>query len=431
MKKIIIWLFIILILIQVVYTTNYIGKLLLISVSVSSVPNSAVNRQDSGFSDSNELGNAKSDVEIQSKKSGKSSSHDSDIISIDDSSNVPGDSKNIVESELITGLAVEHDLKLPPTYHQFYGTVKYSHGPDAIDGTLVIAEVNSINFSAVVSNGKYGYSPLFLVENANDADLIEFFVNDNKEAEYTFEDGAATQLNLIIPGFVDLQPTEITYYSYAEPIKAGMWIVFESGIKNTGVQDAEDSFNIRWFLDDEEVRYGSHVPIDAGQTIMDDNSAYVWNPAMPGIHTIKFVVNADLKHVNESDYSNNEIEIQIDIPENCKYFYTPGCDYIDLKAGEITYSGVNPITFSSSMSNIGSLDSAAFNIKWFVDGNQVVYRSNSAIAAGATVENVATSHKWDNPTSGQHTIKFAVNVDKHFAELNYDNNEASITVNVP
>ncbi|GAG01289.1 unnamed protein product, partial [marine sediment metagenome] len=152
-------------------------------------------------------------------------------------------------------------------------------------------------------------------------------------------------------GFADLKPTEITYYSWTEPITAGMWIAFESGIENTGTQNAENRFNIKWFLDDEEVRYGSHSPVPAGQTVMDDNSAYVWDVAMPGTHTIKYVVNADLKHVDESNYYNNEVELQFEIPENCKYFVTDDCDeYIDLKAGEITHSsgqvGV-PMTFSS------------------------------------------------------------------------------------
>jgi len=91
-------------------------------------------------------------------------------------------------------------LALPPTFHQFYGTVKYTDGANTEDGALITAEVNSVEFSTVTLDGKYGYSPLFLVENANDGDVIEFFANGNKVAEYIFEDGATTQLNLVMSG---------------------------------------------------------------------------------------------------------------------------------------------------------------------------------------------------------------------------------------
>jgi len=91
-------------------------------------------------------------------------------------------------------------LGLPPTFHQFYGTVKYSDGANTEDGTLITAKVNSVEFSTVTVSGQYGYSPLFLVENANDGDIIEFFVNGNKDTDYIFEDSATTQLNLVISG---------------------------------------------------------------------------------------------------------------------------------------------------------------------------------------------------------------------------------------
>ena len=278
-------------------------------------------------------------------------------------------------------------------------------------------------------------APAGYVNDNTDCDDVDSAINPG-EAE-TCNDNIDNNCNGNIDEgcLADLEPTEITYYSWKEPIIAGMWIVFESGIQNTGTQDAENRFNVKWFLDDEEVRYGSHISIDAGQTIMDDNSVYVWNPAMPGTYTVKFVVNADTKHAAESDYTNNEIEIPVDIPENCKYFVTEGCDYIDLEAAAITYAGQlaagTPVTFDSSMSNIGAMDSNAFNIKWFVDDEPVVYGSNGAIAAGATIENVATSYRWRNPTSGQHTITFDINVDKHFDEFDFGNNEQSIVVNVP
>ena len=60
----------------------------------------------------------------------------------------------------ITGMAVGDEPSLPPTFHQFYGTV------NAADGTSIMAKVDSVELSTVVLSGQYGYSPLFLVENA-------------------------------------------------------------------------------------------------------------------------------------------------------------------------------------------------------------------------------------------------------------------------
>lgn len=88
-----------------------------------------------------------------------------------------------------------------PTYHQFYGTVKYSDGSNAPDGTAIEAEINGVAYeSAINSGGRYGYSPLFIVENANDGDIIEFYVGNTLDKTAIFGDGEVTRLNMVAPG---------------------------------------------------------------------------------------------------------------------------------------------------------------------------------------------------------------------------------------
>lgn len=112
--------------------------------------------------------------------------------------------------------------------------------------------------------------------------------------------------------YVDLQPIEITYFSYAEPIKPGMWIYFDTGIKNVGNLDTPETFNVKWFMDGEKVGHGLHAEVKAGETMTKHNSQYVWYSALPGIHTFTFVVDSE-DHIAESNEGNNEINVMVTI----------------------------------------------------------------------------------------------------------------------
>ena len=99
-------------------------------------------------------------------------------------------------------------LAMPAMPHQFYGTVVFSNG-SAPDGLLVEAKViNGVSIvsteSTVTKNGKYGYDPLFKVEDNNSTlsgETIEFYVDGIKANETAiFNNGASTPLNLTIPG---------------------------------------------------------------------------------------------------------------------------------------------------------------------------------------------------------------------------------------
>ena len=99
-------------------------------------------------------------------------------------------------------------LAVPAMPHQFYGTVNFTNG-SAPDGLLVEAKViNGVSIvsteSTVTKNGKYGYDPLFKVEDNNSTlsgETIEFYVDGIKANETAiFNNGASTPLNLTIPG---------------------------------------------------------------------------------------------------------------------------------------------------------------------------------------------------------------------------------------
>ena len=53
----------------------------------------------------------------------------------------------------------------PPSFQQFYGTVKYANGSYVEDNTIVKAKFNSqILISRKTVNGKYGYTEKFIIE---------------------------------------------------------------------------------------------------------------------------------------------------------------------------------------------------------------------------------------------------------------------------
>jgi len=98
-------------------------------------------------------------------------------------------------------------LAVPAMPHQFYGIVSFTNGP-APDGLLVEAKViNGVSIvsteSTVTKNGKYGYDPLFKVEDNNSTlsgETIEFYVDGIKANETkTFTNGESTNLNLTVP----------------------------------------------------------------------------------------------------------------------------------------------------------------------------------------------------------------------------------------
>lgn len=107
----------------------------------------------------------------------------------------------------------------PGTPHQFYGSVT-TNGHAAVDGLLITAQIEGEDVSATVTkDGYYGLSPdIFYVtdpqtsvspaEPPRSGKTIEFFVNGVKAADYVFENGASTSLDLSVEGDFPALPSD-------------------------------------------------------------------------------------------------------------------------------------------------------------------------------------------------------------------------------
>jgi hypothetical protein len=75
------------------------------------------------------------------------------------------------------------------------------------------------------------------------------------------------------------------------------------------------------------------------------------------------------------------------------------------------------IFFDSGVRNTGDVDTGVFNIKWFVDGQEVgAYGSHAGVPAGQTVMDGNSQFSWPFNSHGLHSVTFAVDVDHHVLE---------------
>ena len=115
-------------------------------------------------------------------------------------------SKRVLISIAVLALFTNIAMAIPEMPHQFYGEVSVNGHP-APDTVLIDARIEStVVSSAFVKEGKYGYEQIFYVidpDGDREGDLVEFYINDVKAAEYTFVNGESTRLDLsvTIPNF--------------------------------------------------------------------------------------------------------------------------------------------------------------------------------------------------------------------------------------
>jgi len=88
-------------------------------------------------------------------------------------------------------------VEAPPTMHQFYGTVSYPNG-SLINNANVYALVNgSLEANVTSLGGKYGYNPVFTIENVPEGSIIDFYINNVKVASRAFTNLELTEFNLV------------------------------------------------------------------------------------------------------------------------------------------------------------------------------------------------------------------------------------------
>lgn len=121
-----------------------------------------------------------------------------------------------MKNNLLKGLIVVFTLIMmsflvsaaPGVPHQFFGSVT-ANGEPIPDAFLVVAQINSVSFVTLTSNGGYGFSPdLFYIEDINndkEGDTIEFFIKDKANVlqpatSVVFMNGLVQELNLVVTG---------------------------------------------------------------------------------------------------------------------------------------------------------------------------------------------------------------------------------------
>jgi len=91
----------------------------------------------------------------------------------------------------------------PGIPHQFYGNVSIN-GESSNTGTITTKINDEIVGEAGISNGKYGYEPIFFIEDPDyifNGKKITFYINGINATTFIFENGATTRLNLEIFGY--------------------------------------------------------------------------------------------------------------------------------------------------------------------------------------------------------------------------------------
>jgi pimeloyl-ACP methyl ester carboxylesterase len=108
----------------------------------------------------------------------------------------------------------------------------------------------------------------------------------------------------------------------------------------------------------------------------------------------------------------------------------------DLIPTDITFGNASLITgrqvhFDSGISNLGNQGTSAFNVKWFVNGQEVgAYGGHSGVPAKKTVLEGNSQFDRTFNTPGTYTITFKVDVDGHVTESNENNNSRSVKIRV-
>ncbi len=84
------------------------------------------------------------------------------------------------------------------------------------------------------------------------------------------------------PPLPDLVADAITVDELASPNYYGVnaaivyepnsWILFDTGITNSGTADPEQTFNVKWYINGYQVGYGMHSIVPAGTDMTEDNS---------------------------------------------------------------------------------------------------------------------------------------------------------------
>lgn len=197
----------------------------------------------------------------------------------------------------------------------------------------------------------------------------------------------------------DLVPTEILFDK--STLKVGATVYFDSGISNNGLADA-DGFNIKWFVNGNEMGYGGHQGIRAGSQDMTNNSQFNWKPTQAGTFEIKFVVDCD-RFIEETNENNNASSVMVTVASSkstADQGDWPDIDDLVLQNGIYYYTENN--FYREPAGNIAGF------VKPFVYVNGV---KTGGVCLKPTVCSVLQVREWDKIPDGQVKLKVIVPID--------------------
>ena len=213
----------------------------------------------------------------------------------------------------------------------------------------------------------------------------------------------------------DLRVSDITFSPAPIP---GTQTVATARLTNAG-RFWSGPFNIKWFLDGVQVGYGQHSSLGPGAT-STDNVYFTWN-VTPGDHILRYDADVD-QHVAEDSEVNNSYQVRVVNGQ-----VIPLADLYASSMGRGTPRVGEETVITAGLRNIGDTGSGGFNIKWFVDGAQMGYGSQSSLAAGEVRD---VDFYWTPAAPGDHLVRFEADVDGHVLESNETNNAFQLSVAV-
>ncbi len=205
----------------------------------------------------------------------------------------------------------------------------------------------------------------------------------------------------------DLTVQHITL-SPSEP-ELGDVVTITINVKNQGLGNA-GAFKVVCYIDAGVIGTNNMEPLGAG---MVATTTFTWT-AQNGTHTVKAICDS-AGAVAESNETNNE----------STYTLTPLAP--DLVVDSISWSPSgpsqgDPVTFTLTITNIGTSTSKATNIDLLIDGSSRGHHEIPMVGPGATVTDTYT---WTTQT-GQHAIKAIVDERRHVQESNENNNQMTV-----
>ncbi|NLI19967.1 MAG: leucine-rich repeat protein [Clostridiales bacterium] len=155
----------------------------------------------------------------------------------------------------------------------------------------------------------FGGSPGRVTITASYGSVAWQYAMDNGHA---FEEASGEEPGDAASRLPDLLVERILNTTNQKDWRVGHAVQFDSSVWNAGPTGTQTGFNIKWFVNGEQMGYGYHEAIPASQTVDNGNSQFSFVPKEPGQYQIVFQVDSD-DHIAESDEENNEMSIWLSV----------------------------------------------------------------------------------------------------------------------